>query len=306
MTDSPWQDKETLHELYVEDELPAAAIGERLGCTDVTVLDWLERHEIPKRNPDPPTMTGEDHPRSVSEQDLVDDYRQLAEQLGKTPTQEEYNKQGEYTYRAIRGHFDGMGEIQEAAGLERHEKGRVTLECEVCGEEYSEKHAKKDSSRFCSPECDAKWKSEAYSGEGNPYDYQDYQIICEWCGEVDDDPADKDAKFCSQECMIEWRSREYSGENHPRWRGGKEYYRGPNWHRQREKARERDYNKCQNCGATDTELDVHHIIPFRDFDEYERANRLPNLITLCDSCHMNVEWGNITVQSKITTFTGRD
>lgn len=303
MPDSPWQDKETLYRLYIEDELSAATIGERLGCSDVTVLDWLERHNIPKRNPDPPTMTGSDHPRSVSKQNLVDDYKRLAEQLDKTPSQEEYNKHGEYTWSAIRGHFDGMGDIQEAAGLERHRKGRVTLECEICGEDYSEKHAKKDSSRFCSRECAGKWKSQAYSGEGNPYDFKDYQITCEWCGEIDDDPANKDARFCSQDCMVEWRSQEYSGENHPRWKGGGEYYRGPNWHKQRRKARKRDDNECQHCGVTDTELDVHHIIPFRKFEDYKRANRLQNLITLCDSCHSNVEWGNISIQSKITGFS---
>lgn len=306
MSESPWQDKDTLYRLYIEEGLSAAAVGERLGCTDVTVLDWLNRHDIPTRDTDPPTMSGENHPRSVSKEELITDYKRVGEELEKTPSQKEYNQFGEYSWGAIRSHFEGMGDIQSAAGLDRLEKGRVTLECEVCGEEYQEKHAKKSTTRFCSRECAGRWKSEAYSGEGNPYDYKDIQITCEWCGVVDNNPAHKDSRFCSQDCMIEWRAREYSGENHPRWKGGKEYYRGPNWERQRQKARERDDFVCQYCGEGDTELDVHHIIPFNEFDTYKKANHLQNLITLCDSCHSNAEWGNIATQSKLGTFSEKE
>lgn len=309
MSDSPWHDKETLRELYVEQGFSAAAIGERFGCTDVTVLYWLDRFEIPTRNPDPPTMTGEEHPRSVSREELINDYRELAETLGKTPSQEEYNDHGEYTWSAIRGHFEGMGQLQDAAGLERHKNGRVTLECEVCGETYSEKHAKKDDSRFCSRECDGRWKSEAYAGEGNPNEYKQIEFTCEWCGETDTMPPHREGvtRFCSQACMIEWRSREFSGEGHPRYKGGRDVDRGPSWERRKRKARERDTHQCQQCGADRNEasqLHVHHIIPFEEFgvENHLVANRVQNLITLCASCHSNTEWGNITIQSRLSTF----
>jgi 5-methylcytosine-specific restriction endonuclease McrA len=39
----------------------------------------------------------------------------------------------------------------------------------------------------------------------------------------------------------------------------------------------------------DTELHVHHIIPLREFDEPEEANTLSNLVTVCTSCHGEVE-----------------
>jgi 5-methylcytosine-specific restriction endonuclease McrA len=198
-----------------------------------------------------------------------------------------------------------MGAIQDAASLERLRKGRVTLECEACGEEYSVKHANKDKSRFCSRDCLGQWMSENMTGENNRYDYNQTEFTCEWCGESYFRAANREGetRFCSQECLVEWRSQEYSGENHPRWKENGDYYRGPNWHRQRSKARKRDNHECQHCGSSDSELDVHHIIPFREFDDYERANRLQNLITLCDSCHSNVEWGNITIQSKLGTFS---
>lgn len=306
MSESPWRDKDRLYELYVEDELTVAKIGEKLGCTGVTISDWLDKHDIPTRDPDPPRMVGDENPRSISKDDLLADYKRVAEELGKTPSQQEYNEHGEYTWRAIRSHYGTMGAIQDAASLERLRKGRVTLECEACGDEFSVKHAEKDKSRFCSRDCLGHWMSENMTGENNRYDYkEDIEATCEWCGDSYTARPSKEGKtrFCSQECMVEWRSRKYSGENHPRWKGNDEYYRGPNWHRQRAKARERDNQTCQNCGSADSELDVHHIIPFREFDDYERANRLQNLITLCDSCHSNVEWGNISVQSRLGIFT---
>lgn len=76
-------------------------------------------------------------------------------------------------------------------------------------------------------------------------------------------------------------------------------HRGTNWESQRTKARARDKNTCQRCGATQESigktLDVHHIVPWRDFDgDWKRANRLDNLITYCPSCHQIIEWEAIS------------
>lgn len=304
VTEPPWQEEERLRRLYVDEGLTVAEIGDRLGCAGTTISDWLNRHNIDTRDPDPPTMEGEDNPRFVTREELIEDYQNLADELGKTPSQEEYNDHGEYTWSAIRGNFDGMGELQDAAGLERHRNGRVTLVCEVCGEEYDEKHAKKDTSRFCSRECSSAWKVEAYSGHGNPNGHKPISCTCEWCGDTYTATQHKkeSTRFCSQECMIEWRAREYSGENHPRWKDNDDYYRGPNWARQRGKARDRDGHECQHCGSKN-QLQVHHIVPYESFDDHQEANRLPNLITLCVSCHQRVEWGSLTVQSGLNVFS---
>lgn len=305
MSGSPWRDKGRLYELYVEDELTTYEIGEKLGCTDVTISDWLDRHDIPTRDPDPPRMVGDENPRSVATDDLLADYKRVAEELDKTPSQLEYDEHGEYSSQAIQSHYDTMGAIQDAASLERLRKGRVTLVCVACGDEFSVKHAKKEKSRFCGRDCLGQWMSENMTGENNRYDYkEDIESTCEWCGDSYTARAYEEGKtrFCSHECMVTWRGQKYSGENHPRWKDNGAYYRGPNWRRQREKARERDDNECQECGSTESALDVHHIIPFDEFDDYERANRLKNLTTLCDSCHSNVEWGNIAVQSRLGTF----
>jgi DEAD/DEAH box helicase domain-containing protein len=66
---------------------------------------------------------------------------------------------------------------------------------------------------------------------------------------------------------------------------------GPNWPRQRERARQRDGFRCQVCGALELgrQHDVHHKTPFRMFQSAEQANLLENLLTLCHSCHRQVE-----------------
>ena len=96
-------------------------------------------------------------------------------------------------------------------------------------------------------------------------------------------------RFCSTDCWYDF-IRE-NPENNPTWKGGYEPYYGPNWPSQRNKARKRDNYTCQDCGIMEKELgqqlDVHHIIPFRNFglERYKEANRIGNLISLCKSCH---------------------
>ncbi|NOH01056.1 MAG: DEAD/DEAH box helicase [Chloroflexi bacterium] len=79
---------------------------------------------------------------------------------------------------------------------------------------------------------------------------------------------------------------------------------GPGWPQIRAAVRKRDQFKCQVCGAPETtrEHDVHHKIPFRAFIQNgvvnrEQANRLENLITLCQGCHRKVEQ-NVRIRSR--------
>ncbi len=51
---------------------------------------------------------------------------------------------------------------------------------------------------------------------------------------------------------------------------------------------ERDGHKCRNCGVSG-ELEVHHIVPFRRFDDAFEANAPDNLISLCPRCHRLAE-----------------
>lgn len=94
------------------------------------------------------------------------------------------------------------------------------------------------------------------------------------------------SRFCDIAC---WRAY---ARKHPEangnFRGGKDPYYGPNWREQARKARARDGHTCVDCGKHQRKplLHVHHLKPRRDFHgDYEAANQLDNLVTLCNSCH---------------------
>lgn len=56
----PWHDEDTLRELYVEEKLTAEEIGERLGCSQATVLLNMRECGIPRRHNLPHFKTRED------------------------------------------------------------------------------------------------------------------------------------------------------------------------------------------------------------------------------------------------------
>ncbi|WP_106497166.1 HNH endonuclease [Lentibacillus sp. Marseille-P4043] len=95
------------------------------------------------------------------------------------------------------------------------------------------------------------------------------------------------------------KEKNFVPENNLAWQGGDIDYYGPNWRSQRKKARIRDNFTCQDCGLTEKEygkeLSVHHIIPFREFKgDWEEANRLSNLVCLCEHpCHRNRHKNNM-------------
>ncbi len=56
---------------------------------------------------------------------------------------------------------------------------------------------------------------------------------------------------------------------------------GDDWEERAKRIRARDGYECQSCGATDTELHVHHITPIREGGSHDESN----LETICRSCH---------------------
>lgn len=72
---------------------------------------------------------------------------------------------------------------------------------------------------------------------------------------------------------------------------------GENWDERRFEILERDGFECRLCGISQSEhrekedvgLHVHHIQPFRTFDDPEVANQASNLVTVCSDCHTTIE-----------------
>ena len=84
-----------------------------------------------------------------------------------------------------------------------------------------------------------------------------------------------------------------NGERCSWYRGGWRKERGPDWLGLREQILERDGYRCIHCGITQEEartrghpLSVHHIVPWRETHD----NSPENLLTLCQSCHLIMEW----------------
>lgn len=130
-------------------------------------------------------------------------------------------------------------------------------------------------------------------------------------------------KTCSRECARAWISNNeerkvkigvaFAGSKHPNWQGGKSQinsisHRGPNWQQQRKAALKKCSYKCLDCGMTELEsiekygssLDVDHVTPFHNFNNYKEANRVSNLESRCKSCHKIAESKRGMVQMVLT------
>lgn len=177
-------------------------------------------------------------------------------------------------------------------------QGTVWLKCEICEGPYpvARYFAEiKDSrrSRYCSNKCKAIARSRRMMGEGNPNWQPKITLTCVTCDKkFDTTPywAEKGKPCCGRPCSNEHRSKTYRREKHWLWKGGRIHDYGPDWLKIAARARKRDGYTCQDCSLKHKgrpALHVHHIVSLREFDgDYEAANQLSNLLTLCPDCHV--------------------
>lgn len=194
--------------------------------------------------------------------------------------------------------------------------------CEHCSKEFNSRLKQREHMKGCCPHlmvgCPTCGRH-FMGGKGmKRHHYQSHgesiygtETACDYCGDETRQRTcryeQNDRNFCDVDCHREWNKENNIQENHPNWVGGHDYYYGPNWDKQSEKARERDNHQCQSCGMSQEDhgrkLIVHHIRPHRKFRDpcgsydHESANKLKNLITYCQSCHM--QWEGIPVQPKL-------
>lgn len=186
--------------------------------------------------------------------------------------------------------------------------------CDFCGESFekSPQRIERSEKDYCSTDCHYEDRKGRFQGEDNP-NFTSEEVECSWCGETKYEIASRIERsenfFCDKRCHGEWKSENVVGEDHPRWEGGSgpSYY-GPNWVKRRSRCLERDGWECLRCGLTNGEhllmeernLDVHHIVPLKTFgNDYESANDLENLASLCRSCHGDMESLSESEQRKI-------
>jgi len=186
---------------------------------------------------------------------------------------------------------ENMGELKKRI-TEGIDGGRVEVECAWCGntEKIYQSDAVQSNLHFCTTECYARaHRDDDFGGVGRKY--QPKTVQCDNCGESKEVPGYKAARneyfFCDNTCAGEWR------------RTDTDPGLGPYWGQKREQRLEMDDYECVDCGISVEEhiekygcsLHIHHIQPRSDFTDstgdvdWNRANKIDNLITLCASCH---------------------
>ena len=202
--------------------------------------------------------------------------------------------------RMIESGIERTGEVRDKKGT-----NKVRHICENCGNEFMVRpsRAKHGRGKFCSPKCQYKSNNKGYRSTTKTIVFR---CIC--CGMDIIKYATRLAtkgsgKYCSLHCRNEHRV----GKNHPQHIDGKAAdKRGANWQKQKRAAKKRDNNICQKCFVqlAAKNMHVHHVMPYRYYKSYLDANKLENLITLCESCHRK---DDAVIQRKereagITTF----
>lgn len=159
----------------------------------------------------------------------------------------------------------------------------VNNDCVICDNSFTVPYYQRQI-RTCSEECNKTLKVRQLS-KGEYY-------LCDMC----DKPIYRTRKslkrnnFCSVECDHLYRQTvkglgvSKSTSTRPR----KKYY-GENWYKISDKVRELQDFKCLDCNIHENDygkkLSVHHLQPFVTFDTPDEANKLDNLVAVCEPCH---------------------
>lgn len=184
----------------------------------------------------------------------------------------------------------------KCSASQRAKAKKVKLKCTNCNEMFIRNKSRVRGTKvgnFCSRNCWDEYNSNMKGKESHRWNSK--EVDCEYCGEKFERQLNqlktRGKRFCSHICYSHWMSENQKGENSYSWRGGVKTYRGDNWEEVSNYIRKRDGFTCKECGkkTNGVQLDVHHKIPFRFFDNPEKANHEDNLVTLCRSCHSKQE-----------------
>ena len=168
-------------------------------------------------------------------------------------------------------------------------KTAIMKNCEYCKKEFK---PSKKIRRFCSNRCSARNRYEGMITKKEC-------LICNKKFNVHNCRKEK-AKYCSRKCYFKSiigkealnkgiKRPEFSGKNHPNWKNTKypryihttATFEYRNW---RTAVFKRDSYKCKmNNEKCKGQLQAHHILPWRDFEELRYE--INNGITLCQAHH---------------------
>jgi hypothetical protein len=198
-------------------------------------------------------------------------------------------------------------QAENVVGESHHQYKRVSTQCSWCEEPMSVIPSvfANRTNMFCNTNCAGKWYSKYRVGDRSPgYDGGRVEVTCQACGDIYEVRKARVGvtRFCSYECLGRARITEYRGENNPNYNPDSTDKTGPNWLEQRRKRIKKDNASCVACGMNmrehkekyGFELDIHHVLPRYLFNgpdglDYESANKVSNLRTMCRACHRRWE-----------------
>jgi len=250
-----YHNEEWLREKYWGEKKSSPEIAREVGVTKGTILNWLHRHDIRTRS------------RGPQEGYSPGDTSQLQDE---TWLREQYVDEGKSTFE-IAEELD-LGSQTVTNWLHNHDIEIRDAKDRAQTERSSSKDKRLD---------DAEWLREQYEDNG--------LSMSEIARETSVSPP-----------AIKYRLDEYGIERRNdashSLTGDSVFQRDPNWEEKREKRLERDGHECQDCGVTEEEyyrgLDVHHHTKREEFVDdggnvdWDAANDMDNMVTLCQSCHM--------------------
>jgi len=249
-----YHDRDWLHCEYVEKERSSVEIARDVGVSKGTILNWLNRHSIPTRKRGPQKGAEFSDTSKLKDPDwLENQYVEMEKSTNKIASEQGVGQQTVLNWL-------------DKHGIETRDKGDVLRECS----------SSKDGRLT-----DESWLRQKYNSEG--------MTMADIARECDvTTPA---IKYWLDRHGIERRNDGAHGLE-----GDSIFQRDPNWEEKRQQRLEIDNYECQDCGVSEDEyyrsLDVHHKEKKEQFIQedgsinWEDANAMEILVSLCQSCHM--------------------
>ena len=265
-----------IYDLYITKQLSQRDVAANLGIGQTTVRRLLNKFQITSR--------------TSIESKNTDSYKVKLKKCA-----ERYSKE----YKIYRTKQCAFCEKEFVVDGEHKKNKFCSVECQKAA--YKKEHPRKiyfcklcgapiilegrNYKRIYCDNCKDKWRSYAFSKK--------ITVKCAYCGkDIEATPSRVETYkhlYCDMGCMAKHYAIIYTGENSPTWKGGKGHHYIGGFYTQRKLARKRDNYTCQLCNITEEEygkeLSVHHIKNYRLFNDKVEANKLENLICLCEPCH---------------------